>query len=521
MGSEMCIRDRNKVEQAAAGVPGGEPVSDDPPTGLAKPAPRGRGGTKYGDASQLTGGTSVEEVLSSSEDEAEREKAASDLTAAWERYRRSKFDEQDPLKDYLFERYGRKGYYKRFGRKRKQADIDASVAMGRHKGEFGGTYAKRGVLMRTLARALASAEMNHLVAEMLSEQAVAKEGSIRAGSGRPLIPIDVLGMIDALKEPDPIRYEIKKSRIRAGQHLAYRRQQDRGAHKYSEAQCTSRHHSRVRAAEKVAYDMGILKEIPKDQRPPQPPPRQGPKVMTEYARKHKDDRRLMSGERQDFAIRTSFQAAAAAAGLAAWPRAAGDEIACHRDYLANTSFQGSFDNWVETMSPDLAGPYMSTVIGDLEKLEAAPFCTLAREGEAPTGLTELRDAICRQFLTMKDALGPVRAMDSSRAKDSWWQLVRRYYPGDAAYVSRAASRRTSQERRALTDRAKAVTWAILEALLPSPRGATGGDGADGGGPGGGGGPGPSGTCSEASASAQGDGSWRKRRKGRRRKRGRA
>ena len=78
-------QDQRKVEQAAAGAPGGEPVSDDPPTGLAKPALRGRGGTKYGDASRLTGGTSVEEVLSSSEDEAEREKAASDLAAAMAR----------------------------------------------------------------------------------------------------------------------------------------------------------------------------------------------------------------------------------------------------------------------------------------------------------------------------------------------------------------------------------------------------------------------------------------------------
>ena len=118
----------------------------------------------------------------------------------------------------------------------------------------------------------------------MCEQAVEQEGSTRVSSRRALIPDNVLAMIDALDEPDPIKYEIKKSRIRAGQHLAYRRQQDRDSGNYSEAKCTARHHSRVRAAEKVVYDMKILEDIPKEQRPPQPPPRQGPKVETPYAR---------------------------------------------------------------------------------------------------------------------------------------------------------------------------------------------------------------------------------------------
>ena len=198
--------------------------------------------------------------------------------------------------------------------------------------------------MRVVTRALASAEMNHLIAEMLSEQAVEKEGSIRASSGRTLIPVDVLGMIDALEEPDPINYEIKKFRIRAGQHLAYRRQQDRESKKYSEAKCTVRHHSRVRAAEKVVYDMKILEEVPKEQRPPQPPPRQGPKVKTPYARQRKDDRRLMSSTRQDLAVRISFYGAAAAAGMVAWPRDSGEAVECYRDYLMSTSFQGPWRN---------------------------------------------------------------------------------------------------------------------------------------------------------------------------------
>ena len=93
-----------KMEQDAVGALGGEPVSDDPPAGPAKLPVRGRGGAKYGDASKLTGGTGVEEIESSSDGEAERE-----LEAAWERYRQSKFDKQEPLRDYLLERYGKKG----------------------------------------------------------------------------------------------------------------------------------------------------------------------------------------------------------------------------------------------------------------------------------------------------------------------------------------------------------------------------------------------------------------------------
>ena len=127
----------------------------------------------------------------------------------------------------------------------------------------------------------------------------------------------------------------------AGQHLAYHRQQDRETGKYSEAVCTTRHHSRVRAAEKVAYDIGILQEIPKDQRPPQPPPRQGPKVPTEYARQHKGDRRQMSTERQDLAIRISFQAAAAAAGPIDSPRSSRSPSARNDDLSARASAQWS------------------------------------------------------------------------------------------------------------------------------------------------------------------------------------
>ena len=82
-------------------------------------------------------------------------RAEPELEAAWERYRQSKFDEQEPLKDYLLERYGNKEYRKLFGKKRKQAHIDASVEQGRHKGEHDSKYARRGVLMRVVTRALA------------------------------------------------------------------------------------------------------------------------------------------------------------------------------------------------------------------------------------------------------------------------------------------------------------------------------------------------------------------------------
>ena len=93
-------------------------------------------------------------------------------------------------------------------------------------------------------------------------------------------------------------------------------------------------------------------------------------------------------------------------------------------------------------------------------------------------------------------------------------------PGDAALVSRVASRRLPSEQQTLVDRTKSITWAILDALLRPltiPEAASE-DEDDGDGPGGGGGGGPGGTCSEVSESAQGDGSRKKKKRKKNKKR---
>ena len=116
--------------------------------------------------------------------------------------------------------------------------------------------------------------------------------------------------------------------------------------------------------------------------------------------------------------------------MVAWPRDHGDPVECHRDYLLSSALQGSLEEWIETVeSVDL-----SDTVRELERLAAAPFCTLARRGEAPSQFEGMRDEMCSQFVTMGDVFYRIREMGPGRATKRWGPLVRTYWPDDAAFV---------------------------------------------------------------------------------------
>ena len=138
-------------------------------------------------------------------------------------------------------------------------------------------------LMRAVARALDSALENRDLSGLLMQQATLRESSREGAARRTLMPPDVLARLDGIDEAEPRKYKLKCFRVRAGFQLAARRQADRDSGQYKESECTARHHSRVRALEKVARLTGVLEEAPTEERVPPPPPREGPRVRTEYA----------------------------------------------------------------------------------------------------------------------------------------------------------------------------------------------------------------------------------------------
>ena len=217
--------------------------------------------------------------------------------------------------------------------------------------------------------------------------------------------------------------------------------------------CTSRHHSRVRALEDAAYKVGVLDEIPREERGPQTAPRTGPRVPTAYAKHQKADRRLRSAERQKLAVGTAFQAAAACASLASWPKLLGAPMGFMRIF-------------VRTGGEDTDDPAEHLL--RLGGAAAAPFCAAARLEESAQHLKTMRDEICGNFTDLEGVFDVVRAMAPGRAEEMLKQLQRYHVPDGAALVSMEAPRGQGVQalaaKEAMVDRARIATARLLAAL---------------------------------------------------------